>query len=202
MSSWRPDLIRFGTLGAAVFGLLLWIQVQWLSIAAWLMGRDQIVFHQQSDWILVFRSAVEGVPWLISVALLAFALRRRRWVPLLAFAGSQLLLRVALVAMVFGTLVVRDRASRTAFDSASWKAENGKGARAVRVHMVDDLLQTHRLVGMSRLQLESLLGVPPANDSFPGYDYVYWLGPGSSDYEWLVIKCERGAVVSAEVTRN
>jgi hypothetical protein len=180
--------------------------MRWLGIAAWLMGRDRIIFDEQSNWVRVLKTGVDATPWLIGAALLMFALIRRRWVPLIAFAGAQLLSVGLLLGVLFGTPVVKDYASRTAFDSASWKAENRRGAQGVRVRMVDDLLRTHKLVGMSRGQLEDLLGVPPATEYFREYDYVYWLGPErglfSIDSEWLVVRCGQGVVVSAQVVTD
>jgi formyltetrahydrofolate-dependent phosphoribosylglycinamide formyltransferase len=79
-------------------------------------------------------------------------------------------------------------------------------ADGVRIHMVDDLLRTHPLVGMSRAQLEELLGVPPPSEHFRDYDYVYWLGPErglvSIDSEWLVVRCGQDKVVSAQVVTD
>jgi len=140
-------------------------------------SRDRIIFDEQPDWIRVLKSAVDAIPWLIGAALLVFALLRRRWIPLLAFAGAQLLGVGLRLGVLVGTPVVRDYVSTVAFDSAGWKAENRDGADGVRVLMVDDLLPKHKLVGMSRAQLEDLLGVPPATEYFREYDYVYWLGP-------------------------
>ena len=72
--------------------------------------------------------------------------------------------------------------------------------------MVDDLMRTRPLVGMSRAQLEELLGVPPPSEYFREYDYVYWLGPErgfvSIDSEWLVVRCGGDVVVSAQVVTD
>jgi len=206
MSTRKSDLIRFGLFGATTFVVMGWLHIHWLGIAASLMGRDQIIFDEQPDWIRILKSAVDAIPWLIGAALLVFAWLRRRWVPLVAFAGAQLLGVGLLVGVFAGTPVVRDYASRMPFDSASWKAENRRDAAGLRVRMVDDLLRTHKLVGMSRAQLEGLLGVPPATEYFREYDYVYWLGPErgpfSIDSEWLVVKCAQGFVVSAIVVTD
>jgi hypothetical protein len=149
---------------------------------------------------------VDFVPWLTGAALLVFGLLRRRWVPLVAYAGAFVLGFGLLFAGLFGTPVVNDYASRVAFESAAWKAENGDAAQGVRVHMVDDLLARHTLVGMSRAHLEELLGVPPETPYFREYDYVYWLGPErgfiSIDSERLVVKINDGVVVSAKIVTD
>jgi hypothetical protein len=206
VSTRKSDLIRFGLFGATTFVLMGWLHLHWLGIAASLMGRDRIIFDEQPDWIRALKSAVDAIPWLIGAALLVFAWLRRRWVPFVAFAGAHLLGVALLVGVLAGTPAARDYASRMAFDSAAWKAENRGDAAGLRVRMVDDLLRTHKLVGLSRAQLEDLLGVPPATEYFREYDYVYWLGPErglfSIDSEWLVVKCGQGVVVSASVVTD
>ena len=148
-----------------------WLGVNWLSLAAWLMGRERVIFDEQAGWIRELNRAVDAVPWLIGAALLVFGLLRWRWVPLVAYAGAFVLGFGLLFAVLFGTPVVKDYASRVAFDSAAWKAENGDAAQGIRVRMVDDSLATHKLVGMPRAQLEALLGVPPDTPYFREYDY-------------------------------
>jgi len=202
----RRDAVRYSLFGAATFLVFFWIQVNWLTIAAWLMGRERVIFDEQAGWIRELKRAVDFVPWLIGGALLVFGLLRRRWVPVLAYAGAWVLGFSLLFAVLFGTPVVNDYASRVAFESAAWKAENSVEAQRIRVRMVDDLLAKHRLVGMSRAQLEALLGVPPETPYFREYDYVYWLGPErgfiSIDSEWLVVKINDGAVVSAKIVTD
>jgi hypothetical protein len=206
VSTRTRDLVRFGLLGAAIFLLLAWVQTHWLDICAWLLGRDSIAHDEQPDWLRRVNAIFAAIPWLIGAALFLFALLRRRWVPFVAFAGAQLLGIGLMFTVLFGSAPVNDYLSRVAFDSTAWKAENRGGAEGVRVHMVDDLLRIHRLVGLSRVQLEELLGRPPATEYFPEYDYVYWLGPErgpfSIDSEWLVIKFREDRVASARVVTD
>jgi hypothetical protein len=206
MKSRTRDILRFGLLGVLTFAVDFWLQASWLAIAARLMGRQHIVLDEQPPWIRVVSAAVEYTPWLVGASLLVFAVARRRWVPLLAFAASQVFCIAILVGSILLPPVVRDYASRTPFDSARWKAENRRGAEGTRVHMVDDLLSRHRLEGMPRARVEDLLGKPPESPYFRDYDYVYWLGPERGafaiDSEWLVIRCKGDVVVSAEVVTD
>jgi hypothetical protein len=92
--------------------------------------------------------------------------------------------------------------SRGSFDSGAWK----KAANTddpIRIKMVDDLMQTHQLVGMSRPQIDAMLGVPDKTSYFSAYDYVYWLGPErgfiSIDSEWLGVRFKNQIVVEAKL---
>jgi hypothetical protein len=188
----KAEVLSYGSLGLVTFlmGLLVpMVRVRGLTPS-----------------MRILSTAVETLPWLIGAALLVLALLRKRWVPLLAFAGSQILGFAIVLALLFGAPVVKDYASRTTFESASWKAENRRGAEGIRVRMVDDLLRRHRLIGMQRTQLEALLGVPPPTPYFREYDYVYWLGPErglfSIDSEWLVVKLQNDVVVAAQVVTD
>jgi hypothetical protein len=193
-------------LGVFTFAVVFWVEVSWLEIAARLMGRQRIIFDEQPSWIRGLRSAVGAIPWLVGAGVLVFGLVRRRWVPPVVFAVSQVLCIAAFLAVIFVPPVVEDYASRTSFDSARWKAENRRGAEGRRIRMVDDLLRRHHLVGMQRAQLEQLLGVPPPTPYFQEYEYVYWLGPErgafSIDSEWLVVRCQEDVVVSAAVVTD
>jgi len=202
----RADFLVFGGLGIVAFAALFWLQVHWLELAARLMGRDRIIFDEQPQWIHMLNTGVFGLPWVACAGLLALAIRRRRWMPLLAFGGAQILGVASILAVIVGEPVVRDYSSRVPFDSSQWRAENEQGAEGVRVHMVDDLLRKHQLVGMSRDQVNDLLGVPPVTEYFREYDYVYCLGHERGafgiDSEWLVLKFKGNVVAEASVVTD
>jgi len=91
--------------------------------------------------------------------------------------------------------------SSISFHSQVWKrAENTNDP--ARIFMVDDLLASHQLVGMSRADVDTLLGMPPKTPFFSSYQYVYWLGPERSfipiDSEWLGIKFDKDRVVEVK----
>jgi outer membrane protein assembly factor BamE (lipoprotein component of BamABCDE complex) len=66
---------------------------------------------------------------------------------------------------------------------------------AIRGCMVDDLLDTHELRGMTRAQVVALIGEPDSTRDFPEYDMVYWLGPQrgliGTDSEYLAMKLDK-----------
>jgi outer membrane protein assembly factor BamE (lipoprotein component of BamABCDE complex) len=202
MNTSKSDWLRFGLLGVVVFALPLGLRTLVLVRSV-----DQPAASRAwPAWIHAVEYGEAAIPWVIGAALLVLAITRKRWIPLVAFATAQLLgLAVVLTVLLAGP-VVADYGSRTAFDSARWKIENLADAKGVRVRMVDDLLHKHRLKGMTREQIDELLGVPPHTNYFHEYDYVYWLGPErgfiSIDSEWLVVKFENGVVKDARVLRD
>ena len=58
--------------------------------------------------------------------------------------------------------------------------------------MVRDLLKNHLHLGISRQEVEILLGKPVAGKKVDGVDYIYLLGPergfSGIDFEWLGLK--------------
>jgi len=93
------------------------------------------------------------------------------------------------------------RTRTCAFDSSAWKSTPATlDANSLRLRMVDDLLRSQRLVGMSREQIEDLLG--PGGDAAYShhYDLKYYLGPerrfAGIDSEWLVFKLDSAGIVS------
>jgi len=91
---------------------------------------------------------------------------------------------------------LHERVSRLSesFDSASWKTSlTSDSLDPIRLRMVDDLLHRHRLRGMTREEVVSLLGTPPETNYFRDYDLVYWLGSEGGYFSfdsawWLAIK--------------
>jgi outer membrane protein assembly factor BamE (lipoprotein component of BamABCDE complex) len=84
------------------------------------------------------------------------------------------------------------------FDSAAWKSPPDRDR--TRVAMIDALLWSYELRGMSRIEVHRLLGRPPETDYFRDWDHVYRLGMErglfSIDSEWLVLRFDRADRVS------
>lgn len=93
------------------------------------------------------------------------------------------------------------------FNSERWKDDTTQCPNdAIRVCMINDLLHRYKLVGMTRTELEKLLGKPPPTNYFRDYEYVYWLGPERSymsiDSEWLCINFKNDKVSDARILRD
>ena len=76
------------------------------------------------------------------------------------------------------------------FSQEDWNAKSG-GRPFQRHRMADNLVQRQILIGMSRRQIEALLGDTPNTPYFRDFDLVYRLGDERGlmgiDSEWLVI---------------
>ena len=73
--------------------------------------------------------------------------------------------------------------------------------------MADMLGQQGRLIGMSRAEVVSMLGMPTVTSHFRGHDLVYVLGNErgwlSIDSEWLLMRVDAmGRVTTAELARD
>ena len=92
-----------------------------------------------------------------------------------AFAIVVILVLALLISMLAGEL-------RSGFTTKKW-AENPEE----RTRIVDDFIDSYGVLGMSREQIEALLGDEPDEDTV-----YYYLGPErgliSIDSEWLVIE--------------
>jgi hypothetical protein len=107
--------------------------------------------------------------------------------------GIVFLLLTSPIWLVATKAIYEDWKFRLPFDSAVWKESLTKGStEIVRLRMVDSLLRKHKLAGMHRAEVISLLGMPRDTGYLRDYDLVYWLGPKYSffciDSEWLAVK--------------
>ena len=95
--------------------------------------------------------------------------------------------------------------NQTPFDSKKWQAKS-VDQNTIKQKMVNDLLSKYQLIGMTKPDINKLLGIPQQTGYFKDYDYVYWLGPERSafgiDSEWLGIKFEKDVVTKAEILRD
>ncbi|WP_049761603.1 hypothetical protein [Candidatus Korobacter versatilis] len=97
--------------------------------------------------------------------------------------------------LLFGRLEydsVKERRHRLPFESRAWNdPAQIDGSDPVRIRMVDDLISSRRLDGLTRNEVEQLLGERTVSDTFAHHSLTYWLGPERGfmgiDSEWLAI---------------
>ena len=123
---------------------------------------------------------------------------------ILVWSGAIILLLLSPFLVLFGYtgfVSVKEHLNRIPFASETWKnmdIQNCHSHDAKRIRMVDDLLAKHDLKGLSKAEVETLLGEADKTEYFKGYDMVYCLGPERTfiaiDSEWLVIKISQNRV--------
>ena len=119
--------------------------------------------------------------------------------------AAGVLVYILLVSFLLFAPKLKSYANQTAFESAQWKLHL-TDQDLIKQKMVGDLLSKHQLIGMTKTNVDELLGVPPQTNYFKDFDYVYWLGPERSaigvDSEWLGIKFDNGTVIKTEILRD
>ncbi|MGZ0018126.1 outer membrane protein assembly factor BamE domain-containing protein [Nitrosomonas sp. wSCUT-2] len=115
---------------------------------------------------------------------------------------------IGLLFIAFNFSSIEQSFVQQPFDAAKWRqnVESG-GNDPTRLQMIDDLLRRYSLQGMTRHEIETLLGKPPETDYFRDYEYVYWLGPErnfiSIDSERLGLQFDAsGRVSTVSVLRD
>jgi hypothetical protein len=90
------------------------------------------------------------------------------------------------------------------FDSARWR--NADASTRERADMIDDLLRTHRLNGLTRAEVTVLLGPPTVTDAWPDWQMVYILGPQRGpvaiDHDWLLLRLNSAGIVTEHRIMN
>lgn len=109
--------------------------------------------------------------------------------------------KILVIIAVFIFLLCRNIVKHT-FSTERWMHLPEK-----RVDMVDDLLEKHDLVGMSREKVISLLGADTDTEYFKTEDnMVYYMGNErgliSIDSEWLVLEFQENQVSQVNIRRD
>ena len=87
------------------------------------------------------------------------------------------------------------------FEPMKWKNKSMKeSGHPIRIQMVENLIESRILDGMSKAETLNLLGEADSPGYFEDWDLVYWLGPERGpigiNSEWLVIRFNNDQEVS------
>ncbi len=101
---------------------------------------------------------------------------------------------VIIVSVFFGiSVLLDDGVDQTPFVSNVWKNTPAVFSHdSVRLRMIDDFLESHSIVGMSRVEVILLIGEPDQTEYFKSYEMVYMLGQETGSYfaidsQWFVL---------------
>lgn len=168
----------------------------WLDLFRWLTSDPKLIFDTQPSWLKVANHITGWLPWVAVAVVLILRFVKGRQVKTGFFFLGTITPYVLLIGYLFFAPVVEDHLNRLPFDSNIWKKGN---ENEIRIRMVDDLLYHHKLDGMTRSEVVSLIGEPDVTDYFKEYDMVYRLGMErgfiSIDSEWLVFRLNATDVV-------
>ena len=192
MIKWAT-LARFFVFGLLISLGLVFLLFYWLEFIGLVVGHS-VAYDQQPWYLRWVKQGLVLLPWLMVLGLGLFDLYQRNISRTLGFAGGYAMVYVALFFYVFAWSTLRDYFNQQVFDPAIWQANApfNVDEPPKRQMMVRDLLKNHLHLGISRQEVEILLGEPVAGKKVDGVDYIYLLGPergfSGIDFEWLGLK--------------
>ena len=111
--------------------------------------------------------------------------------------GCLALLLIGLLSLTLGFAYATGYLPQRLFESSDWRLV---GNEHHRVKMVEHLLWSGKLDGLTQAEVVELLGPETQTTYFSEFDSVYWLGPERGilklDSAWLVIDFDESGVVS------
>jgi hypothetical protein len=186
-SAWKQRVVFF--LAACLFAFVcLVIQLKWMAIVPY------AAFDSQPGWLKGFREFVGLLPWLAfaTVLVLRFVKGRRIRVGFY-FLGTATPTVILIAWMMLGPSVA-DLVHRRQFDAELWRKQAISEPDTMwppRLCMVDHLISSGLLDGLSHDEVLELLGPPSQGIYLGDATYDYYLGPERGfirlDSEWLLI---------------
>jgi hypothetical protein len=190
-SPWKQRGLFFlvGALFAIVCGV---IQYHWMDIVPY------TAFDQQPDWLKGLKRVVGWLPWIAVAAVVVLRLVKGRGIRVVFYLLGTATPHVVLVGWLICGDSVENLWHSRRFDAELWRSQPRIECNNLwppRLCMVDDLIASGRLKGLTSNQVVELLG-PSHDKSFPfgavGCDVHYYLGPERGlfriDSEWLFVK--------------
>jgi len=190
-SPWKQRLLFF--LAGGIFAFLcMIIALKWMDIVPY------TAFDLQPDWLKTLKNVVDWLPWVafVGVLVLRSVKKDRRIRVGFHFLGTAAPIVILLSWMLLGGHII-NLIHRQDFNAELWRTQD-KVEHDIswppRLCMVDNLMSSGKLNGLTESQVVQLLG-PPHDKSFPGgaknCDIHYHLGPERGfmriDSEWLFI---------------
>ena len=189
-SPWKQRFLFF-VLGALFSIICGFIQFKWMDIVPYQ------IFDQQPEWLKGLKRLVGWLPWMGFLAVLILRVIKGRNIRVgFYFLGTAAPTVILVGWLVFGDSVKSILYSQK-FDAELWRNQEQVEHNTMwppRLCMVDNLMSSGKLKGLTRSQVVQLLG-PPHDKNFPGgamnCDIHYYLGPERGfiriDSEWLFI---------------
>lgn len=189
-SPWKQRFLFF-LAGALFASICAFIQFKWMDIVPY------AAFDQQPGWLKGLKRLVGWLPWIAFVVVLVLRFIKGRRVRIDFYFLGTAAPTVILIGWLFLGNPIANLTHHQNFDAELWRNQEKVERDTMwppRLCMVDDLMSSGRLDGLTRKQVVELLG-PPHDKSFPAgaknADIHYYLGPERGyiriDSEWLLI---------------
>ena len=206
-SATKKDYLSYTLIGIAVTIIYFTVMVNWMGIVRIIVGNSDLIYDRQPAIFKSLHACFSYLLFIIVGILLIRGFIKKNLVMPVSMALGFFLCYAGLIGWLFLGPVITDYTSRTAFNAAEWQNNDKVNSKSpVRIRMVDDLLKNQPLIGKSKGEINTLLGIPPKTGYFSEFDYVYWLGPErgflSIDSEWLAIKFNNDVVIEARIMRD
>lgn len=202
-SKWKKR-IQYFIVGLTVALTCAVLDIFWMDIVPY------HAFDRQPQWLSAMNSLIGWLPWLLVAAMIVFRLWKGGSIP----AGSYLLGTATPLALLLSWVllgsVLESMVHNRGFDAELWQAHETMEHDPMwppRLTMVDDLIASGKLDGLSREQVAALLGPPELGETDEVNQYIYWLGPERGflriDSEWIAIDFDHdGKVKGYELVRD
>jgi hypothetical protein len=152
-----------------------------------------------TEWIFPWEARLQllWLPFVLLVGLVALGALRKQFAATLGYllGLSPAIALHLLVVVAFGALwgwdsiyAFSERLQRRPFEASVWRERPDDHTRA---RMSDDLIQSGKLIGLTVIEAQALLGPPSGNLGGSDCDLSYWLG---TDRGWLCLSAARGQV--------
>jgi hypothetical protein len=197
MSNLKLRFCWFG--GGLVLSVMTALLVMsWMSVVRWITEQPNLIYYAQPDWLKLTESIVGWIPLASAMLVVILRFTLGSWVKIFSFWSGLALPYILLVGYLVLGPSVSNYVHKRDFDSAIWKSQSSVKHDPLwppRLTMVDDLMSSRRLDGLTEAAVQELLG-PPQEKGFPldvsPEDTHYYLGPERGliriDSEWLVIR--------------
>jgi hypothetical protein len=203
MGRWKARLAGYAggvAFSAACFVLLF----EWMRVVTWWMPAVRI-FDAQPEALKLARNVVGYLPWIAAAVVVVVRLLRGARIAVFSCLAGLATPYLAIIASLLGSPLFEERSHEQPFDDVAWRNQDERNDLMwpPRLCMVDDLIASGRLDGLTRDAVVSLLGEPLPRGSFPAgavhTDMHYYLGPERGlfriDSEWLFIDFDDQGVV-------
>jgi hypothetical protein len=182
--------------GLAVAGICLLVNINRFEILRWLVD-EHATYPGYPQLFSIYELVFTWVPWVILFFVLIARIKKGPQIKI----GYYFLGTALPIVLLFGHLVLRpsfdNYMNQENFDAVVWRNSDEVSEDFMWPHklrMVDSLIESNILDGLSREEVINLLGIP-TSDFDPAYkiqDEIYYrLGPERGfmgiDSEWLLI---------------